>query len=100
MLQVSLRLVESALLDFHVGLRLMKIRYCLVEVRLGGGLPGKKFLDARGVHFRELERGLRAGQIAFGLRDRSLKQYGIDLRNQLARFHVRIKIHEQLLDVA
>ena len=49
---------------------------------------------------RELERRLRIGQIALCLIDVGLKNNGIDLRDHLPRFHDRIKVREELLDVA
>ena len=45
---------------------------------------------------RQFERRLRVGQIAFRLCDSGLKKRRIDLGDHLARFHLRIKVHEQL----
>src|SRR5207244_65982 len=77
----------------------MKICQRLVQVRLRGGFPGKQLLRALCVYPCELERSLRAGQIALGLSDRGLKKSRINLRHDLAGFHLRIKIREQLRDV-
>ena len=100
MIEIDLRLFERAFLDLHVRLRLMKVGHRLIEIGLRGILFRDQLLGARRIELRELERRLRIGQIAFGLRDARLKNDGIDLRDHLARFHRRIKIDEQLLNVA
>ena len=77
----------------------MKICQRLVQIRLRGGFPGKQLLRAHCVQFGQLQCSLRAGKIAFGLSDRGLKKGRINLRHDLAGFHLRIKIREQLRDV-
>ena len=94
MVEIGLCLVQRALFDLHVRLRLMKIGDRLVDISLRRSLLCKQFLGARCIHFRQLKRGLRVGQVALCLRNGGLKQHRIDLRNHLARFHLGIKIHE------
>ena len=60
----------------------------LIEILLRRIFLGKKFLGPRRVYFCELKRRLRGREIAFGLRDRCLKQSRINLRDGLASFHL------------
>ena len=99
MIEIGLRLIERALLDFHIGLGLMQRRRCRIEVGLRRTLFGHEPLDAIGIDARQLQRRLRAREIAFGLRHRRLKKGRIDLRNDLAGFHRRIIINEKFLNV-
>ena len=78
----------------------MKIGNRLIDISLRRSLLREQFLGTGCVHFREFERSLRVGQVAFRLRDRGLKKSRIDLRDHLASFHLRIKIHEQLRDIS
>ena len=99
MIKIRFGFVQRALFDFHVRFRLMKICHRLIKICLRGCFPGEKVLGTRGVHFRELQRGLRAGQVALSLSDRCLKEGRIDLRDHLAGFDLGIKIDKQLCDV-
>jgi hypothetical protein len=78
----------------------MKIGNCLIDVSWRRSLLREQFLGAGCVHFRQFQRSLRVGQVAFRLRDRGLKKRRIDLRDHLSSFHLRIKIHEQLRDIS
>jgi hypothetical protein len=78
----------------------MERRHDLIEIGLGGVLLRHERLRPRGVQAREIEPGLRVRQLALGLIDIRLKDHGIDLRDDLACFYDRIKIGEELLDVA
>ena len=100
MIEIGLRLIQRALFDLHVRLRLMKIGHRLIHISLRRSLLRKQFLRARRIHLRKFERGLRIRQIALRLRDRCLKKRRIDLRNHLAGFHLGIKIREQLGDIS
>ena len=100
MLEISLSLVERALLDLHACFRLMQVRHRLVEIGLRRILLFHQFLSARCIEFRQFERRLGARQIPFRLCYGCLKKNGIDLRDSIARFHLGIKIGKQLLDVA
>ena len=100
MVQIGLRLLERAFLDLHVGLGLVQRCHDLIEIGLRGILLCHERLRARRIQAREIERGLRIGQLALGLIDIRLKDDRIDLRDHLPRFHDRIKIDEELLDIA
>ena len=76
---------------------MLSLRYPM-DVGLIG--DSKEVLRALRVHPCELERGLRVGEIAFGLSDRGLKKRRINLRDHLAGFDLRIKIGKQFRDVA
>ena len=65
-----------------------------------GVLFRHQFLGARLVQPRQFEGRACVRQVAFGLCHVRLKNDGIDLRDHLARFHLRIKIDEQFLNVA
>ena len=100
MVEVRFHFLERAFLDLHVRFRLVQVRGRLVEIRLRGILfryqrPGAGFIE-----LRELQGGVRIGEIAFRLVHTRLENHRIDLRDHLPGFHDRIKIDEQLLDVA
>ena len=78
----------------------MQRRRRLIEIGLRGILFRDQCLRSRRIDARQFQRGLRAGQIAFGLRHRRLKKRRIDLRDHLARLHLRIEVDEKFLDVA
>jgi len=78
---------------------LVKICHGLIEVRLGGCLPSKEILRAFRVYPCELQRRLCAGYITLRLSHRCLKERGINLRDHLAGFDLRIKIDKQLSDI-
>ncbi len=99
MIKISLRFIERALFNFHVPFGLMKGRRRRIEILLGRIFLGEKFLRSRGIYFGKLKCGLGGGEIAFGLRDRGLKQGRIDLGDDLPGFHLRIKISEKFLNV-
>ena len=61
MLEIGPCFIERALLDFHVSFGLMQGCHCLVQIGLRGSFPGEKFLDASGIYFGEVERGLCVG---------------------------------------
>jgi hypothetical protein len=98
--EIRLCLVQRSLFDLHVRLRLMKSGHRLIDISLRRSLLRKQVLCALCVHFRQLKRGLCVGQVALCLRNRGLKKRRIDLRDHLTRFHLRIKIHEQLRDIS
>ena len=100
MIQIGLRFFQRPFLDLHVRLRLMKIGHGLIEIRLRGILFRDERLGARGIQAREFERRLRIVQVPLGLIDVRLKNHGIDLRDHLARFHDRVKIGEEFLNVS
>jgi hypothetical protein len=79
---------------------LMQGCHCLVQIGLRGSFPGEKFLDASGIYFGEVERGLCVRQIAFSLSDGCLKKRWVDLGDHLAGFHLGIKIHKQFCDIS
>ena len=64
----------------------MQIRDRLIEVRLRRGFSGKEVLSALGVNPCQLQRGLRAGDVAFGLSHGGLEKCRIDLGHHLAGF--------------
>jgi len=88
------------LFNFDVPFGLMKGRRRRIEILLGRIFLGEKFLRSRGIYFGKLKCGLGGGEIAFGLRDRGLKQGRIDLGNHLPGFNLRIEIGEQFRDVS
>ena len=99
MVEVRFHFLERAFLDLHVRFRLVQVRGRLVEIRLRGILfrdqrPGASFIE-----LRELQGGVRIGEIAFRLVHARLENHRVDLRDDLPGFHDRIKIDEQLLDV-
>ena len=99
MVQISLHFIKRALFDFHIGFRLMKSSDCLVDIRLRGIFVGEELLCARRADLREFESRLRAGHIALSLSDRRLKQDRIYLSDDIAGFHLGIKIDKELLNV-
>jgi hypothetical protein len=62
-------------------------------------LLGHQRLSAGRIQLRQLERSLRIRQLAFRLIDVGLENDRIDLGDHLPRFHDRIKIREELLDI-
>ncbi len=100
MVEVGFGLIQSALFDLHTRFRLMKGRRRLVQVRLRGIFLREQFLGALGVEPGQLQGRSRVGHIAFGLGHRGLKKGRIDLGYHLPGLDLRIKIDEQLRDVA
>ena len=94
MVEIGFRLIERALFDLHIGFGLMEGCHRLIDVGLRGRFPGEQLLRARCRNFGKFKRSLRAGHIALCLSDCGLKYCWIDLRYDLSRFHLRIKICE------
>jgi hypothetical protein len=69
----------------------MKIGNCLIDVSWRRSLLREQFLGAGCVHFRQFQRSLRVGQVAFRLRDRGLKKRRIHLRDHLSSFTWELK---------
>ena len=100
MVEIGFRFFQRALFDFHIRFRLMQSGHRLIEIGLRGILFRDQLLRPRLIDFRASSSAACAlRQIAFGLRHRRLKKGRIDLRDNLARFHLRIKIDEKFLDV-
>jgi hypothetical protein len=77
----------------------LTFRHHLIKIRLRGILLGHERLGAGRIELREIEGRARIGQLTFGLIYVRLKNNGIDLGDYLSRFHDRIKIGEELLDI-
>ena len=92
MVEIGFRFIERALFDFHIRFRLMQICHRLIEVGLRRIFFREQFLGPRRIKFRQFKRCLGIGQIALSLRHRRLKQDRIDLCDNIARFHLGIKI--------
>jgi hypothetical protein len=71
----------------------------LIDIGLRGSFPGEQLLRARRRDFGKLKRSFRARQITLSLSDSGLEYCRIDLRYDLSRFHLRIKIREQFGDI-
>ena len=78
----------------------MKIGQGLIKIGLRRILLRDERLGACLIQAREFERRLRIGQVTLCLIDIRLKNHGIDLCNHLARFHDRVKIDEELLNIS
>ena len=100
MIEIDLRFLQGAFLDFQLRFRLMERRLRLVEFGLRRVLFRDQFLHSPLGELREFERGPGVGDIAFGLRHARLENRRIDLCHYLSRLHRRIKIDKKLLDVS
>jgi hypothetical protein len=100
MIEIELRPLQSALLDFHRCFGLVERSLRLVQLGQRGIFFCEQLLSAPLGRLRVLERGARISQITFGLRDSCLEDRRVDLRYHLALLHRRIEVHEKLLNVA
>jgi hypothetical protein len=99
MIEIRFRFIERALFNFHIRFGLMQVRRRLIDVSLRRVFFREQFLDPRRIHFGQFQGCLGIRHIALGLRHSRLKQYRIDLCDNVTRFHPGIKIGEKFLNI-